>query len=98
MVKVTNIAMTTFQIAWSLPIKEERNGIIISYLLCIREFGVLFACNDTRNVTGSETSYLFTNLNPNKEYLVEIKAATVIGYGPSAFVQKMAGRYLWGLQ
>ena len=52
---------------------------------------MLHACNDTRIVGGTQSEELFTELNPDREYLVEIKAATKIGYGPSAFVQKMAG-------
>ena len=53
---------------------------------------MLHACNDTRIVGGTQSEELFTELNPDREYLVEIKAATKIGYGPSAFVQKMAGK------
>ena len=93
-VQVQNVTLTTFQVAWSPPAREKQNGIIISYSLCIRPFGVLHACNDTRFVAGTQSQQLFTGLNSAREYLVEIKAATKIGYGPSAFAQKMAGRYL----
>ena len=92
--QVKNVTATTFQVAWSPPAREKQNGVIISYFLCIRPFGVLHACNDTRIVTGTQSQQLFTELNSDQEYLVEIKAATKIGYGPSAFVQKMAGK-LW---
>lgn len=92
-VQVKNVTLTTFQVAWSPPAREKQNGAIISYFLCIREFGVLHACNDTRIVAGTQSQQLFTELSPDREYLVEIKAATKIGYGPSAFVQKMAGEY-----
>ena len=91
--QVKNVTGSTFQVAWSPPAREKRNGVIVSYFLCIRPFGVLHACNDTRIVNGSQSQQLFTELNPDQEYLVEIKAATEIGYGPSAFVQKMAGKY-----
>ena len=56
---------------------------------------MLHACNDTRITPGTQSQQLFTELQPDREYLVEIKAATKRGYGPSAFVQKMAGKYCW---
>lgn len=91
-VRVQDVTLTTFQVAWSPPAREKQNGVIVSYFLCIREFGVLHACNDTRIVDGAQSQQLFAELNPDREYLVEIKAATSVGYGPSAFVQKMAGK------
>ena len=90
--QVKNVTLSTFRVAWSPPDRAKQNGIIISYFLCIRAFGVLHACNDTRIVGGSQSQQLFSELDADQEYLVEIKAATKIGYGPSAFVQKMAGK------
>lgn len=86
---MSNVTSTAFHLSWLPPLRDERNGVIIQYYLCIREFGVLHDCNNTKIIY--DTKIYFTDLKPNKEYLVEIKAGTTIGFGPPAFTQKMAG-------
>ena len=92
MITVTFLNGTLIEFTWSPPEPSMRNGDIIVYTLCIREYGSLFACNKSTSVPETQTYYRFNDLNPRKEYIIVIKAGTVVGLGPPAFVQKTAGK------
>ncbi len=90
-VTFVNESMITF--SWSPPEPELQNGVIIHYHVCIREYGPESTCTRATQIPPSdENSYTYSGLNPNKEYIVVIKAATVVGLGPPAFIQKTSGR------
>ena len=83
----------TISFSWSAPHPDLQNGIIIYYDLCIREYGPDFSCVRSERVAESEeNSYAFGGLKPKSEYVVILKAATIIGLGPPAFIQKTAGK------
>ena len=83
----------TISFSWSAPHPDLHNGIIIYYDVCIREYGPDFSCVRSEQVPESEeNSYAFGGLKPSGEYVVMIKAATIIGLGPPAFIQKTAGK------
>ena len=84
---------STINFFWSPPHPELRNGIIIHYSVCIREYGPDFACiRKVKVLEGrGRRSYAYGGLNPNREYVVVIRAATIVGLGPPAFVQKTKG-------
>ena len=83
----------TISFSWSAPHPDLHNGIIIYYDVCIREYGPDFSCVRSEQVPESEeNSYAFGGLKPSSEYAVTIKAATIIGPGPPAFIQKTAGK------
>ncbi|XP_028400962.1 protein sidekick-1-like [Dendronephthya gigantea] len=78
---------------WTPPHPELQNGVIIHYVLCIREYGPNFACGRTTQVLeSSDMSFTYGGLSPNREYVVVIRAATIVGLGPPAFVQKTKGQ------
>ncbi|XP_028401484.1 phosphatidylinositol phosphatase PTPRQ-like [Dendronephthya gigantea] len=78
--------------SWSEPEPELQNGAIIHYRVCIREYGIAFTCTRATQVPASDrNNYTFGGLNPVKEYVVSIEAATKVGFGPPAFLQKTSG-------
>ncbi len=87
--KVTYLDGSTISFSWSAPHQELHNGVIIYYHVCIREYGNS-SCTGTAQTL--EMSYTFTDLSPSSEYVVVIKAATIVGQGPPAFIQKTAGK------
>ena len=83
---------TMIKFTWSPPAPKFRNGEIIHYTLCIRQYGSSFACNQTTNISGNQNYHEYRDLNPDKEYTIVIKAGTVVGLGPPGFVQKTSGK------
>ena len=79
--------------SWSAPEPELQNGAIIQYRVCIREYGIGFTCTRTALVPANDqNSYTYGGLNPVKEYVVSIEAATKVGFGPPGFIQKTSGK------
>lgn len=90
---------STISFAWSAPHPELHNGIITHYHVCIRKYGPDFTCTGRKNLQGNKTrSYAYGGLSPSSEYVVVIRAATIIGLGPPAFIQKTRGKQLKLLQ
>lgn len=91
---VTFVNESTITFSWSPPEPDSRNGIIIYYTLCIREYGPESTCTRDVHIPASKesNSYTFSGLDPSQEYIVGIKAATTVGLGPSAFIQKTSGK------
>ena len=91
MIKVAFLNGTMINFTWSPPARELRNGAIIVYAICIQEFGRLLACQK-RYVSGRQNYYVYGNLDPNKEYIIMIKAGTAAGLGPPRFLRKTIGK------
>ena len=73
------MSSTAVSATWLLPPEADRNGVIIYYILLLRD--VQFNTSDiTVNVSG--LTYLFTNLHEYTQYSLEIAAATYVGVGP----------------
>ena len=53
------------------------------------------ACTRTAQVSANDgnSSFVYSGLKPSKEYVVMVKAATVVGFGPPAFILKTSGWY-----
>jgi hypothetical protein len=84
---------STISFSWTEPHPELHNGIIIYYHVCIRKYGPDFSCTRTAQIPRqNEKSYAYGGLSPSSEYVVVIRAATIIGLGPPAFIQKTAGK------
>ncbi|CAB4035256.1 phosphatidylinositol phosphatase PTPRQ-like, partial [Paramuricea clavata] len=82
---------STISFSWTEPHPELHNGIIIYYHVCIRKYGPDFSCARTAQIPRqNEKSYAYGGLSPSSEYVVVIRAATIIGLGPAAFIQKTA--------
>ena len=90
---VTFVNESMISFSWSAPEPELQNGVIIHYSMCIREYGPESTCTRAAQISASdENSYTYNGLIPSKEYIVVIKAATTVGLGPPAFIQKTSGR------
>ena len=92
MTKVAFLNRTTMKFTWSPPAPELRNGEIILYTICIREFTRLLACKKKVNVPGRQNYYVYRDVDRNKEYIIIIKAGTAAGLGPPRFVRKTLGK------
>lgn len=87
---------STISFSWSAPEPELQNGVIIHYRVCIREMqsGPESSCTRTTQISANDdnNSFMYSGLSPSKEYIVMVKAATVVGLGPPAFILKTSGR------
>jgi hypothetical protein len=91
--KVNYVDESTISFSWSPPLWDLRNGIILHYNVCIREYGPDFSCARPKMIESDSRSSSYAGLKPSSEYVVVIKAATIVGLGPPAFIQKTAGKY-----
>ncbi len=69
---------TSAYLSWEPPPDENRNGVIVQYIInvTVQETGERFQLT-------SETTYLeVTNLRPYRTYVCVIAAATSVGLGP----------------
>ena len=77
-VSVDSISSRSAEISWNPPLQEERNGIIISYIVTISEQGT-----DTQlQLTFTTTIVTLNMLNPFTTYSVAVSASTAVGVGP----------------
>ena len=76
-------AFGSFQLEWSPPSEENRNGNITGYVLQLERGNERFERLNT-----SDTSYIFTGLQQGT-YYCSIAAQTSVGTGP--FSNKIAG-------
>lgn len=72
-----NVAATSIQLTWDLPVDSEQNGHIISYSI-----NMTTETGERATFTSSVTNYTFQNLEPYKIYEFTIAAETAIGRGP----------------
>ena len=66
---------------WSPPLRSQRNGVIISYLITCSSGDIII--NTTRT---SSTSLTITGLQPFTNYSCSIIAHTSVGGGPAATI------------
>lgn len=71
------------EIRWSPPDPLEVNGVLIEYSVCIRTQSSS-TCLHGFTVPFTQTSYAFSNLRPYAIYSIEVRAATMAGFGPQA--------------
>ena len=95
---VTFVNESTISFSWSAPEPELQNGVIMHYSVCIREMqsGPESSCTRTAKISANDdnNSFMYSGLSPSKEYIVMVKAGTVVGLGPPAFILKTSGRQL----
>ena len=76
---VANISgLTSFYVVWDPPTPEDRNGIIISYVVNIT--GV--ETGEQIQLTSDSESVNVTALAPNTAYFCIVAASTIVGTGP----------------
>lgn len=92
---MTFVNETTIGFSWSAPEAELQNGVIVHYSVCIREMqsGPESTCTRTAQISANDgnSSFVYSGLKPSKEYVVMVKAATIVGFGPPAFILKTSG-------
>lgn len=81
--QVTHFTHNVIDVAWSSPDHSEINGVLTQYSVCIRKQSS-DSCLHEVTVPPTKTSYRFSGLKPYVMYNIEIKAATLAGYGPLA--------------
>ena len=81
--------------AWKRPSENEIHGILSSYKVEIYEQLEEGYLNMISNKTVASTvlTCTFGSLKEKMEYIIEVKAGTVVGFGPPAVVhQKTSGK------
>jgi hypothetical protein len=75
---VTAESSSSLSVTWELPEKNKRNGIIVSYTVCIshEESKLCF-----EEQTTQENMLSFTSLNASTKYYVRVLASTKVGSG-----------------
>ena len=85
---------TSITVAWKSPNENEINGILRSYQIDIYEqlnSGYLKLVSN-KTVPNTVLSWTFVSLKKKTEYIIEVKAGTVVGLGPAGVVhQKTSG-------
>ena len=79
---IKKLGPTVLEITWSPPEVEKRNGIIVSYRLCVKAVDVSRPCHNSFVVGGSERRLPVAGLMPHTWYTVSVEAGTTGGYGP----------------
>ena len=77
-VKVTAESSSSLSVTWEPPEKDERNGKIISYTVCV-SLEENKPCFIER--TTEENTLVISNLNPSTKYYVHVLASTKVGRG-----------------
>ena len=85
---------TSITVAWKSPNENEMNGILRSYQIDIYEqlnSGYLKLVSN-KTLPNTVLSWTFVSLKKKTEYIIEVKAGTVVGLGPASVVhQKTSG-------
>ena len=77
-ISIDSTSSQSAEISWSLPLLEERNGIITSYTVTVSRQG----SGSQILLTSATTSISVNMLNPFTTYTVTVTASTSIGVGP----------------
>ena len=71
-VNASSITSTAFNVSWSPPAEDKRNGDLTGYRISI---------NETTDIT-DQTLWTAENLDPASHYVVSVEARTRKGFGP----------------
>ena len=85
MLDVTDVNIT---LVWSLPEQHHRNGNITKYTICYQEAVQRTNCRNMMNVSAGQEFYRIIDLQPNTEYVIQVRAATEVGSGPPGIVYR----------
>ena len=83
-VRSVNKGSTWIHVAWDIPVADDRNGILISYIIGVTPRSGIIPVhlpNPTFH-TPDLITYNITGLSPGTEYTVRVAASTVNGTGP----------------
>lgn len=77
-VSVVSISSQSAEVSWNPPLQEERNGIIVGYIVTVSRQGM-----DTQlQLTSTTTTITLNMLNPFTTYTITVTTSTAVGVGP----------------
>ena len=79
---VVNVTDTTMRLSWTPP--QVPNGIITHYQVQYRRSDSSSSTFTSLNLTSTDLAYTVTELTSDTEYVVRVRAFTVVGHGPSS--------------
>ena len=93
-VSIPTFNETSITVAWRSPSENEINGILRSYQVEIYKHldsGYLKLVSN-KTLPDTVLSWTFDKLTKKTEYIIEVKAGTIVGLGPASVVhQKTSG-------
>ena len=93
-VSIPSFNETSITVAWKSPSENEINGILRSYQVEIYkqlDTGYLELVSN-KTVPDTVLSWTFAALTKKTEYIIEVKAGTIVGFGPASVAhQKTSG-------
>ena len=84
--QVTDFTPYRMNFTWSPPDMSDMNGVLTKYSVCIKSQHSNFSLPGLHRfiVPSTQTSYMLSDLKPYVNYSLEVRAATVAGFGPQA--------------
>ena len=93
-VSIPSFNETSITVAWKSPSENEINGILRWYQVEVYkqlDTGYLELVSN-KTVPDTVLSWTFAALTKKTEYIIEVKAGTIIGFGPASVAhQKTSG-------
>lgn len=81
MLTLVETEISAISLTWQLPLLEDRNGVILGYVVRITSVS---GRTETREITTTNTSITITTLIPYTVYECVVAAYTRVGTGPSS--------------
>ena len=82
MLTVTGAGVTNVSLSWQQPLPEDRNGIILGFVVRLSNV----SGSDTRELTTAYTNITVAPLTPYTLYECVVAAYTSVGTGPSSSI------------
>ena len=80
-IDILGTTTNSIRLYWTKVPEKSRNGIITTYSLCYQEYELEHSCSSFQNIPSGSRNFILSDLQPFKEYLILIRAATVVGWG-----------------
>ena len=81
-----DVTATSLSLVWSPPKERYRSGLITKYGICYQKSVLRTNCLDVKEVDADQQLHHFDDFLPNTEYMLQIRAATIVGWGPPGAV------------
>ena len=89
LIMAQDVTTTTLKLLWTPPEERHRCGIITKYSVCYQNSALRTNCRNITEINKDQLSYVISDLLPNTEYLLQVKAATKVGWGiPGAIYER----------
>ena len=81
-----DVTATSLSLVWSPPKERYRSGLITKYGICYQKSVLRTNCLDVKEVDADQQLHHFDDFLPNTEYMLQVRAATIVGWGPPGAV------------